>query len=50
MDLTNKKSMDGIDMWLREANEMEAGNLPTIIVGNKVYRYKIKIKYITYKL
>lgn len=37
MDLANKSSMDGLDMWLREANEMGAENLPTFIVGNKVF-------------
>jgi hypothetical protein len=35
MDITDKKSLDGMDMWLRELNEMGVTNLPTIVVGNK---------------
>jgi GTPase SAR1 family protein len=36
LDVTEKKTLDGLDMWLREANEFGAVNLPTFVVANKV--------------
>jgi GTPase SAR1 family protein len=35
-DVTNKKSLDGLDMWLREANDNGIEIVPTFIIGNKV--------------
>lgn len=33
--MTLKRSLDGLDMWLREANEMRTQGIPIIVVGNK---------------
>lgn len=35
LDVTLKRSLDGLDMWLREANEMRTQGIPIIVVGNK---------------
>lgn len=34
-DLSNKKSLDTLDMWIREANDYGAQNIPILVVGNK---------------
>jgi GTPase SAR1 family protein len=34
-DITNKKSFDAIDMWLREVSKYGGDTLPVVIVGNK---------------
>ena len=34
-DITDQKSFDGIDMWLREVSKNGGEKLPTIIVGTK---------------
>ena len=56
LDVSLKSSLDGLDMWLREANEMGATNLPTIVIGNKVnlkflinFFFKFKELIINYK-
>lgn len=36
LDVTLKRSLDGLDMWLREANEMKTAGIPIVVVGNKV--------------
>lgn len=35
-DLTLKRTLDGLDMWLREANDYGAGAMPVFILANKV--------------
>lgn len=35
-DLTVKRTLEALDMWLREANDYGAGALPVFLVGNKV--------------
>ena len=35
-DLTSRKTFEGLDMWLREANDFGAVNIPVAIIGNKV--------------
>ena len=34
-DITNKKSFDAVDMWLREVSKYGGEALPVVIVGNK---------------
>mmetsp|Transcript_24914 Transcript_24914/g.24383 ORF Transcript_24914/g.24383 Transcript_24914/m.24383 type:complete len:102 (+) Transcript_24914:136-441(+) len=34
-DVTNKKSFDAIDMWLREVSKYGGDSLPVVIIGNK---------------
>ncbi|KAL4476807.1 hypothetical protein ABPG72_010644 [Tetrahymena utriculariae] len=35
LDVTLRRSLDGLDMWLREAHEMGVQGIPTVVVGNK---------------
>ena len=35
-DVTNKKSFDAMDMWLREASKFGGETLPVIVVGCKL--------------
>jgi GTPase SAR1 family protein len=35
-DLTLKRSLEGLDMWMREANDYGAGALPVFVAANKV--------------
>lgn len=34
-DLSAKKTLDTLDMWIREANDYGAANIPILVVGNK---------------
>lgn len=36
LDVTLRRTLDGLDMWLREAHEMGVNSIPTIVIGNKV--------------
>ena len=38
-DLTIKGSLDGLDTWVKEANEFGAGNAAFVIIGNKVINF-----------
>lgn len=43
-DMTLKSSLDGLDMWIREAQEFGASTVPTFVIANKVNflkKYKI---------
>jgi GTPase SAR1 family protein len=43
-DVTQRTSLDGLDVWLREAHEFGAINLPTFIVANKVKNVYINVE------
>lgn len=38
-DVTLKRSFDGLDMWIREANDYGAAAIPVAVVANKVNNY-----------
>ncbi|CAD8125963.1 unnamed protein product [Paramecium sonneborni] len=34
-DLSSRKTLETLDMWIREANDYGAANIPILVVGNK---------------
>jgi hypothetical protein len=38
-----KKTLDGLDMWIREANEYGAEAIPVAVIANKVSRQSFNI-------
>jgi len=34
-DLSIRRTLETLDMWIREANDFGAANIPILIVGNK---------------
>lgn len=39
-DLTSKRSFESLDMWVREASDQGASEIPIAIIGNKVIQDK----------
>jgi GTPase SAR1 family protein len=35
-DITIRRTLEGLDLWLKEATENGAADVPVVLIGNKV--------------